>query len=249
MANEIRTRQNFLGGLIEDNPLSSGATTLTSTALAAMSAVGSTQHMPITLDPDGVGGDPEIVWITAHTAGATTATISRAQEGTTARAHNRDTPWVHGPTALDVTPTVVGVRVSRVTALTLPHNTWTSMPWVEEDWDTHLFHDNSTNNTRLTVPTGLGGKYQVNAQHFFAGNASGTNRYARVIKNGSTSAPYPAYALHTTMGGASVYFNLTSVLSLVAGDYLELQGLQDSGSSLDVANSGSSWMVLTRLGD
>lgn len=101
MANELRVRQNFLGGLIEDNPLTSGATTLTSAALAAMVAIGSASHMPIVLDPDGVGGEPEIVWVTAHTAAATTATILRGQEGTTARAHNRDVPWSHGPTKKD----------------------------------------------------------------------------------------------------------------------------------------------------
>ena len=101
MANELRVRTNFLGGLIEDNPLASGATTLTSAGLAAMPAIGSTQHMAIILDPDGVGGAPEIVYVTAHTAAATTATITKGQEGTTARAHDRDTPWLHGPTIKD----------------------------------------------------------------------------------------------------------------------------------------------------
>jgi hypothetical protein len=104
VANELRLRQNFLGGLIEDNPLSSGATTLTSSSLTAMVVVGSTTHLPLVLDPDGVFGEPETVYVTAHTTSATTATILRGQEGTTARAHNRDTPWVHGPTARDFLP-------------------------------------------------------------------------------------------------------------------------------------------------
>lgn len=101
MANELRVRSNFLGGLIEDNPLTLGATSLSSAGLAAMQAIGSTQHMVLVLDPDGVGGNPEIVWVTAHTAAATTATILRGQEGTAARAHERDMPWVHGPTIKD----------------------------------------------------------------------------------------------------------------------------------------------------
>ena len=101
MANEIRVRQNFLGGLVENNPLASTDTTLSSTSLAAMIAVGSTQHLPIVLDQDGRFGDPEIVYVTAHTAGATTATIARAQEGSIARAHIRDVPWVHGPILSD----------------------------------------------------------------------------------------------------------------------------------------------------
>ncbi len=101
MANELRVRSGFLGGLIEDNPLASGATVLTSAGLAAGPAIGATQHQAITLDPDGLSGNPEIAYITAHVAAATTATILRGQEGTTARAHDRDTPWLHGPTVKD----------------------------------------------------------------------------------------------------------------------------------------------------
>lgn len=101
MANELRVRSAFLGGLIEDNPLTSGATTLTSAGLAWAPVIGSTQHMAIVLDPDGFSGSPEIVYITAHSAGATTATVARAQEGTTARAHDRDIAWVHAVTPKD----------------------------------------------------------------------------------------------------------------------------------------------------
>lgn len=101
MANELRVRSNFAGGLVEDNPLSSSATTLTSAGLAAVPAIASTQHLALIIDPDAVGGNPEIVFVTAHTALATTATIVKGQEGTAARAHLRDTPWVHGPTASD----------------------------------------------------------------------------------------------------------------------------------------------------
>ena len=87
MANEIRTRTNFVGGLIEDNPLSAVATTLTSAGLANLPVIDSTNHAALILDPDGVDGNAEIVWVTSHTASATSATILRAQEGTTARQH------------------------------------------------------------------------------------------------------------------------------------------------------------------
>lgn len=101
MANELPVRANFLGGLIEDNPLASGATTLTSAGLASLPVITSTSHMAIILDPDGRAGNPEIAYVTAHTAAATTATITKGQEGSTARAHDRDTPWLHGPTVKD----------------------------------------------------------------------------------------------------------------------------------------------------
>lgn len=101
MANELRVRSGFLGGLIEDNPLSSSATTLTSGGLASVPVIGSTQHMAVVLDPDGFNGAPEVVYITAHSAATTTATIVRGQEGSVARAHDRDVPWVHSVTVKD----------------------------------------------------------------------------------------------------------------------------------------------------
>lgn len=105
MANELQVRQDGIGGLIEDNPLTSGATTLTSAALAAMGAIGSTQYAWVILDPEGIGGAPEHVKVTAHTAGATTATIARGLDTTTARQHEANGPvpirWEHGPVASD----------------------------------------------------------------------------------------------------------------------------------------------------
>lgn len=101
MANETRLRQNFLGGVIENDPLEPAGATLASPGLSAAPLVDATSHLPIVIDPDGVYGEPEVVYVTAHAATSSNATILRAQEGTTARLHRRDTPWVHGPTKLD----------------------------------------------------------------------------------------------------------------------------------------------------
>lgn len=101
MANERAVRTNFIGGLVENNPLLATDTALTSAALAAAPVVDALSHCTIILDPDGVAGPPEIAWITVHTSGATTATIQRAVESTSARDHLRDTPWIHAATAAD----------------------------------------------------------------------------------------------------------------------------------------------------
>lgn len=102
MANEKRVRQNFIGGLVDTADLAAAGTTFNSAALAAITTtIDTTNHMAITLDPDGIYGAPEIAYITALTVGATSATIVRGQEGTTARQHLMDTPWVHAPTIYD----------------------------------------------------------------------------------------------------------------------------------------------------
>lgn len=101
MANDLRVRQNFIGGTTTDAPLAIGATTLNSAALANVPVIGVLQHYPIILDPQSAAGAPEIIYVTAHTAGATSATVQRAREGTTARSHVAGTAWLHGPTVKD----------------------------------------------------------------------------------------------------------------------------------------------------
>lgn len=97
MANEIRVLGNFLSGTITNNPLASGGTTLNSANLANLEAIDSTEFAPIILDPLGAGNGPEIAYITAHTAAATSATIVRGREGTTGVEHASGTAWVLGP--------------------------------------------------------------------------------------------------------------------------------------------------------
>ncbi len=72
---------------------------LQSAALAAMVVVDTTQHAMAELDPDGMAGEPEIVKVTKHDSAATWANITRAQESTTARAHEAGMDWVHTITA------------------------------------------------------------------------------------------------------------------------------------------------------
>lgn len=103
MANEIRLRTNNISGATNDNPLAIGATTINSPSFADLPAVGVTNHLILILDPLEVYGAAEIVMVTAHTALATSVTVVRAAEGTTARAHVLGTNWFHGPVASDWT--------------------------------------------------------------------------------------------------------------------------------------------------
>ena len=97
-----RSRTAFLSGTITDNPLSAAATTINSAALANLPAIASPDIAVLVLDPAGSAGAPEVVYVTAHTGSATSATISRAQEGSSAREHASTIPWVHGPTTYDL---------------------------------------------------------------------------------------------------------------------------------------------------
>lgn len=123
MANEILVRPNFCSGTITNNPLASGGTTLNSAELANLPAIGATQFVKIVLNPLGdvaysVG--PEIVYVTAHTASQTSATIARGKEGTTGIQHATGCPWVCGPVASDWT--LVGNTADRPSGTGLPYD-------------------------------------------------------------------------------------------------------------------------------
>lgn len=105
----FRKRQNFIGGQL-DAELTTSGLEMSSPGLSSLEAVSSDEYMPIVLDPDGYHGSPEIVYIHAHTAGASTATLAddgsatpvrEAKEGTTARTHPKDTYWAHAFTERD----------------------------------------------------------------------------------------------------------------------------------------------------
>ncbi len=114
-----RSRTPFVSGVITNNPLAAGGTTLNSVALANLPVISAPNIAALILDPAAAGGAPEVVHVTAHTASAQTATILRAQEGTAARAHNINTPFVHAPTIFDFGYTK-GSDLASASTITLP---------------------------------------------------------------------------------------------------------------------------------
>lgn len=94
-----RLRTNFVRGTITNNPLAIGDTTLTSPSLSSLPVVSSPDILVLILDPAGAA--PEIVHVTAHSSSATSATILRGQESSSAKAHIQGTAFVAGPTATD----------------------------------------------------------------------------------------------------------------------------------------------------
>lgn len=62
-----------------DATLTSGATTLSGAILASLPAVSGGDTQVLVLDPEAQGNGPELVTVTAHTASATTATVTRTK--------------------------------------------------------------------------------------------------------------------------------------------------------------------------
>ncbi len=95
-----RIRTDFLDGTISTPGITAAATSFSSPRLARLPAVSGGDTATITFF-DTVSREYEIVHVTGHTASATTATITRAVEGSTSRAWATDARWVHGSTAAE----------------------------------------------------------------------------------------------------------------------------------------------------
>jgi len=76
-----------------------GDTTLTSNAFATLPSGQTTSAVTPLVLHNPAAGTHEVVWVTAHTASATTATVVRGKEGSTAQAWPSGTQWICAPTA------------------------------------------------------------------------------------------------------------------------------------------------------
>lgn len=79
--------------------------TISSAGLADLPEVVAPDYAKLVIDPAGSDGRPEVVYVTAHAAAATTATISRGEEteegGSVARSHADGAIWYHAATPRD----------------------------------------------------------------------------------------------------------------------------------------------------
>jgi len=124
--------------------------------------------------------------------------------------------------ATPTTPNFIGVMCERTSGtISMTANVDLLVPFTSEVADTNNFHDNSTNTTRFTVPSGLGGKYLLTGAAFL--DVGSNSRFTLFYyKNGSS----PAGNLGFMQQAANMASNNQSitgsrVVNLVAGDYIE----------------------------
>jgi hypothetical protein len=127
--------------------------------------------------------------------------------------------------------TLVGCAVYKVTTnQSISNDTDTDITFNNEDFDTDGFHDNSTNNARITIPTGKGGKYMLHTSITFASNSTGVRsvgfRRNATTKLGDMIAP--------ALSGFSQRVQHFYIATLSAGDYVTVEVNQNSGGSLNV---------------
>ena len=172
------------------------------------------------------------------TAADTPARLAVGANGTVLTADSAEATGLKWATPAPAGASYVGCRVYKAgeTNQTISNNTTTAITFDAEDFDTDAFHDNSTNTSRITIPSGKGGKYLFTASGHWDDNATG-DRQMYLRKNGTTSPNIPSYQRWSSDGYVGVVF--ASVFELVATDYIELIVFQNSGGNLVLLGSST----------
>jgi hypothetical protein len=122
--------------------------------------------------------------------------------------------------ATPTSPSATGCTVfSNGTSQSLNGYTTTMIAYNAEIWDSNGYHDNSTNNSRITIPSGKAGKYQINASLSTTGIVTDWILY--LFKNGSLVSGVGIFEgkliRHTVNAEGSC-----AVLDLAVGDYIQI---------------------------
>lgn len=147
----------------------------------------------------------------------------------------------------------VSVSVKSSGQQVIDDSTNTAVTFDQEEWDTHNMHSTSSNTSRLVVPSGQGGNYLVMGQVAFDNNATG-HRNLKIRVNGN-STTWLAKSNQTMLGSTDCqWLQVSKVLSLAAGDYVELIAYQNSGVTINIGigvdeggNDETSWFQMTKI--
>lgn len=127
----------------------------------------------------------------------------------------------------------VGVSCFKNTSVasqTVANNTAAAVTFNDEDFDTDGFHSTTTNTSRCTIPTGKGGYYLITGCISYDTNNTG-NRGLYFYKNGVNIR---TIAQVLSIANWATNFSASTIVNLVAGDYIEMFAYQNSGGNLDV---------------
>lgn len=177
------------------------------------------------------------IWVFAN-ATARDAAVTSPQEGNACYLKDTDNIMVYSGSAWVTksagTASFVGCGLyMNGTSLSYTSGVALVLPFTTEDFDTNSFHDNVTNNSRITIPTGYAGKYLVSTT--WRGNDACAN-YAitKIYKNGTGIAigtDAGEVVRHSNLGSNTATISASIVLDLAVADYLQMYSQNDMSTA------------------
>lgn len=115
------------------------------------------------------------------------------------------------------------------------NDTTTNVTFDSEELDTGALHSTASNTDRITIPAGAGGIYLVIGRVSFAGNSTGY-RQLRLVDTGTD-----IHIVNVTPVSATdaTLVEISTIVSLSAGDYITMSAYQNSGGSLNIGNAST----------
>lgn len=116
----------------------------------------------------------------------------------------------------------------------------TALQWNAEDTDPDGWHDNATNNTRMTCPSGKAGFYQWFTQARVSVPGAGTIQLSAKLTRAADSSTEIVAFSKVYVGAAAAYFVqlFSQSTEIAVGDYVEIFCTQDTtgAGTLDEAS-------------
>lgn len=143
-----------------------------------------------------------------------------------------------------------GCFVYRDTAQSMAKDTNILINMTQERYDTDGFHDTSTDNTRITIPSGLDGYYLAIGHGSWVANSNGT-RILWIIHSGAGAITERPDLRMPATATLEAHLTESGIFNMVAGEYLELVQYHTSTTTpLNSASGGNSnpWLAVIYLG-
>ena len=110
-----------------------------------------------------------------------------------------------------------------------------------EIYDVGSLHSTATNTARMTIPAGGTGLYLVTGKVGWPSNATG-DRLLSITKNATGSAHDTINVqVGQTTGTGVQSQDVTTIMELTAGDYIEMDVYQTSGGALIIGGDGGQY--------
>jgi hypothetical protein len=124
-----------------------------------------------------------------------------------------------------------------------------------DEIDTDGFHDPASNNTRFTVPTGLGGKYSLHCVLGMGMASEATTGFmqTRIRKNGTDYIRHGGRLwMHNNANESPRTVEVSAIVALAAGDYIEFEIYQDTSGANNLlgptTTQQNTWAEIQYLG-
>jgi len=127
-----------------------------------------------------------------------------------------------------------GASIYAYNDISITNDTYTTITWNSEWFDTDSYHNTSTNTSRITIPSGKTGKFLIHASAMFQTNATGLREF-QLFKNGTLFVN----TFHQATANNHCYMQFTRLISASATDYYEVKVRQDSGGNLSIHGTSS----------